>query len=77
MDKSINVNLKVWRQRGPKEKGSFETYEMKNVSIDSSFFEMLDTLNEQLVSQHNEPIVLDHDFPDGSIFLSIASHEFS
>lgn len=65
MDKSINVNLKVWRQRGPKEKGSFETYEMKNVSVDSSFFEMLDTLNEQLVSQKKEPIVFDHDCREG------------
>ena len=25
MDKNINVTLKVWRQKGPKEKGRFET----------------------------------------------------
>ena len=65
MEKMINVTLKVWRQRGPKEKGFFKEYKMQNVSTDSSFFEMLDTLNEQLVSQKEEPIVFDHDCREG------------
>lgn len=65
MEKFINVTLKVWRQRGPKEKGFFEEHKMENVSCDSSFFEMLDTLNERLVSQHKEPIVFDHDCREG------------
>ena len=26
MDKNIDITVKVWRQRGPKEKGAFETY---------------------------------------------------
>ena len=49
MDKDINITLRVWRQRGPKEKGAFETYQLKNISQSSSFLEMLDVLNEQLV----------------------------
>jgi succinate dehydrogenase / fumarate reductase iron-sulfur subunit len=65
METTINVTLKVWRQRGPKEKGSFETYELKNISTDSSFLEMLDILNEQLVNQGNEPVVFDHDCREG------------
>lgn len=65
MDKTININVKVWRQRGPKEKGAFETYPLKNISIGSSFLEMLDILNEQLVSEHKEPIVFDHDCREG------------
>ncbi|MEG0949233.1 MAG: succinate dehydrogenase/fumarate reductase iron-sulfur subunit [Bacteroidales bacterium] len=65
MEKFINVTLKVWRQRGPKEKGFFEEHKMENVSCDSSFFEMLDTLNERLVGQHKEPIVFDHDCREG------------
>lgn len=65
MDKTINITLKVWRQRGPKEKGHFETYKLDNISTDSSFLEMLDVLNEKLVSEGNEPIVFDHDCREG------------
>lgn len=65
MEKNINVNLKVWRQRGPKEKGQLVDYRMENVSTDSSFFEMLDTLNESLVRKGEEPIVFDHDCREG------------
>ena len=28
MDKDIKVTLKVWRQKGPKDKGQFETYQI-------------------------------------------------
>ena len=41
MDKDIKVTLKVWRQRGPKEKGQFETYPME-IHQSVSFLEMLD-----------------------------------
>ena len=61
MDKTINIKVKVWRQAGPKAKGAFETYELNNISTDSSFLEMLDVLNEQLISQHKEPVAFDHD----------------
>ena len=65
MDKNISFNLKVWRQRGPKEKGAFETYQMKDIPGDTSFLEMLDILNEQLVNEGKEPIVFDHDCREG------------
>ena len=65
MENSINITLKVWRQRGPKEKGAFENYELKNVSTDSSFLEMMDMLNEQLVAEGKEPVVFDHDCREG------------
>lgn len=65
MDKTINITLKVWRQRGPKEKGHFETYDMPGVSVNMSFLEMLDTLNEKLVGKHEEPVVFDHDCREG------------
>ena len=32
MDKDISVTLKVWRQRGPKEKGQFETYKIEKIN---------------------------------------------
>ena len=65
MEKTINITLKVWRQAGPKAKGGFETYKLDNISTDSSFLEMLDVLNEQLVSQRKEPVVFDHDCREG------------
>jgi len=65
MDKTINVTLKVWRQAGPKAKGKFETYKVDNVSTDSSFLEMMDVLNEKLISERHEPIAFDHDCREG------------
>ena len=65
MDKNISFTLKVWRQKGPKAKGAFETYQMKDIPGDTSFLEMLDILNEQLISEGNEPVVFDHDCREG------------
>ena len=31
MDKNISFTLKVWRQKSPKAKGAFETYQMKDI----------------------------------------------
>ena len=64
MDKDIKVTLKVWRQRGPKEKGQFETYPME-IHQSVSFLDMLDILNERLVKEGKEPIVFDHDCREG------------
>lgn len=65
MEKTINITLKVWRQAGPAVKGKFETYKLDNVSTDSSFLEMMDILNENLLSERKEPVVFDHDCREG------------
>ena len=65
MDKTINITLKVWRQRGPKEKGAFESYKLDGISTESSFLEMLDILNETLINKGQEPVVFDHDCGEG------------
>ena len=65
MDKNISFTLKVWRQRDPKAKGAFETYQMKDIPGDTSFLEMLDILNEQLVNENKEPVAFDHDCREG------------
>jgi succinate dehydrogenase / fumarate reductase, iron-sulfur subunit len=65
MEKTINITLKIWRQKGPQAKGAFETYQLSNISTDSSFLEMLDVLNEKLVSEKKEPVVFDHDCREG------------
>ena len=61
----MNLTLKVWRQRGPEDKGRFETHEIDEVSEDSSFLEMMDQLNELLLSKGIEPVAFDHDCREG------------
>jgi len=63
--RGLNLTLKIWRQPGPNARGEFRTYEMKNISPDMSFLEMLDVLNEQLIQQNDEPVVFDHDCREG------------
>lgn len=65
MDKTINITLKVWRQKGPKVKGAFESFALDGISVDSSFLEMLDILNEKLINDGKEPVVFDHDCREG------------
>ena len=61
----MKLKLRVWRQEGSDKTGSFESHEIDGVSEDSSFLEMLDQLNEQLLSAGQEPIVFDHDCREG------------
>ena len=65
MEKTMNLTLKVWRQQNADTPGAFETYEVKDVSEDSSFLEMLDILSEDLVEQGKEPVAFDHDCREG------------
>ena len=65
MDHNINIKVKVWRQRGPREKGHFETYALKDVPQSASFLEMIDILNEQLIAEDKEPVIYDHDCREG------------
>ena len=62
---TIKLTLKVWRQPDVESPGSFETYELDEVSPDSSFLEMLDQLNEQLVGEGQMPITFEHDCREG------------
>lgn len=61
----MKLILKVWRQDGNDSDGRFENYELDGVSEDSSFLEMMDQLNEQLLSQGIEPVLFDHDCREG------------
>lgn len=61
----MKLTLKIWRQKDSKDKGKLVTYNIDDVSPDSSFFEMLDTLNQQLISQNEDPVAFDHDCREG------------
>lgn len=65
MSETINLTLKVWRQKGPDTKGHLETYEARDISTDMSFLEMLDVVNEQLTVEGKDPISFDHDCREG------------
>jgi len=62
---SMNLKLKVWRQRNANDQGHFETYDVENVSSEMSFLEMIDVLNERLIAKGDEPIAFDHDCREG------------
>lgn len=61
----MKLTLKVWRQAGPKDAGRFETYTANDVSPDSSFLEMLDQVNDELLTTGKHPIAFDHDCREG------------
>jgi succinate dehydrogenase / fumarate reductase iron-sulfur subunit len=75
----MKLTLKIWRQKGPKEKGQMVTYPISDVSADMSFLEMLDVLNESLVNKGEEPVSFDHDCREGicgtcSLFINGEAH---
>jgi succinate dehydrogenase / fumarate reductase, iron-sulfur subunit len=61
----MNLTLKVWRQKNSKATGSFETYQVKDISSEMSFLEMIDVLNEQLITAGTDAITFDHDCREG------------
>ena len=61
----MRLTLRIWRQQGPDAPGAMKTYELDGVSPDMSFLDMLDTLNEQLTADGEEPIAFDHDCREG------------
>jgi succinate dehydrogenase / fumarate reductase, iron-sulfur subunit len=63
--KTINLTLKVWRQKGPADEGAIRTYQADNISTDMSFLEMLDVVNEKLSLSGKTPIAFDHDCREG------------
>ena len=65
MSESLNLKLKVWRQKNSSDKGKFVDYEAKNISTHASFLEMIDIVNEELVHKGDDPIAFDHDCREG------------
>lgn len=61
----MNLTLEVWRQKSKNDAGSFVTYEAKDIIPDMSFLEMLDVVNEDLITRGEEPIAFDSDCREG------------
>jgi succinate dehydrogenase / fumarate reductase iron-sulfur subunit len=61
----VKITLKVWRQPDSESQGAFETYPVNDIDDDASFLEMLDVLNDRLISQGERAIAFDHDCREG------------
>jgi len=61
----VKVTLKLWRQDGPDALGAFASYDVDDVSPDMSFLELIDLLNERLITEGTEPVEFDHDCREG------------
>lgn len=61
----MKLTLMIWRQRSANSEGKLVRYEMDDVAEDTSFLELLDALNERLISQNEEPVAFDHDCREG------------
>jgi succinate dehydrogenase / fumarate reductase, iron-sulfur subunit len=61
----MNFTLRVWRQQNATAPGKFVTYQVKEVTPDMSFLEMLDALNEDLLIQGEPPVAFEHDCREG------------
>ena len=77
--KSLSLTLKIWRQKGPQERGKLVTYSIDRIRPEMSFLEMLDTLNEELIRKGEEPVAFESDCREGicgtcNLFINGAAH---
>src|SRR5437667_762521 len=61
----MNFKLKIWRQTNAQTPGKLVDYDVRDISPHTSFLEMLDILNEQLLGRGEEPIAFDSDCREG------------
>jgi len=61
----LNLTLKVWRQDDATSKGRIETYDAAGIPEEASFLEMLDIVNERIITDGGDPIHFDHDCREG------------
>lgn len=61
----MKIHLKIWRQKNAVSKGRMVDYTIDHVDQNASFLELLDILNEQLITSGDEPVAFDHDCREG------------
>jgi len=57
----MKLTVEVWRQAGPEAKGAFVSYQLDDLDEAMSVLELLDRLNEDLISVGQTPIAFDSD----------------
>ena len=61
----MKLTLFIWRQKNNSDKGAMVRYDVNNITEHMSFLEMLDVLNEDLITKGEESIAFDHDCREG------------
>lgn len=61
----MDLHLKIWRQKDRQSEGKLVNYDLTELNPHMSFLEMLDTLNEKLILEGDEPVEFDHDCREG------------
>ena len=61
----MNFTLHVWRQKNAQDKGRMVMYDARDISPDTSFLELLDVINQDLIEKGEEPIAFDSDCREG------------
>lgn len=61
----MKLTLHVWRQKDAKSAGTFVRYDADKLSEHMSFLEMLDVVNQGLITKGEEPIAFEHDCREG------------
>jgi len=61
----MNFTLHIWRQKNTNSSGQFVTYNVTDIDSDTSFLEMLDQLNEDLIEKGEDCVVFDYDCREG------------
>ncbi len=62
---TMTLTLRVWRQPDAKSAGKLVDYTARNISPDTSFLELLDLVNDDLIHQGQDPIAFDYDCREG------------
>ncbi len=65
MARTLNLQLKIWRQPSANAKGYFQDVAAKDIPETASFLEMLDIVNQRLIESGGDPVAFDHDCREG------------
>ncbi len=61
----MDLTLRIWRQPGPTDPGRMVSYPMSGLHPEQSLLEALDLLNEQLITDDQDPVAFDSDCREG------------
>lgn len=61
----MKLELHIWRQAGPEERGDFEKHQVDDLDPHMSVPEMLDHLNTRIIKSGGEPVAFESDCREG------------
>ena len=75
----MDFTLKIWRQEDANAQGGIKEYKVTDISAETSFLEMLDVLNQNLIEKGEDVISFDNDCREGvcgtcSLYINGEAH---